>query len=80
MTAWSIPYFTLQVFEQVNGKLVYSSPTFEGTFPDETSGTYPETYNPSPYSLPPLRLNPMKPFVANSKGRFTFLVSALFSK
>lgn len=80
MTAWSILYFTLQVFEQVNGKLVYWSPTFEGTFPDETSGTYPETYNPSPYSLPPLRLNPMKPFVANSKGRFTFLVSALFSK
>lgn len=60
--------------------MVHWFPTFEGTFRTETSGTYPETYNPSPYSLPPLRLNPMKPFVANSKGRFTFLVSALFSK
>ena len=43
-------------------------------------GTYPETYKPKPYSLPPRRLNPIKPFAVDCTWRLTFLWSELFSR
>ena len=42
--------------------------------------TYPETYKPKPYSLPPRRLNPIKPFAVDCTWRLTFLWSELFSR
>ena len=42
--------------------------------------SYPDTKRPKPYSLPPRMLNPIKPLVADSTWRLTFLSSALSSK